>query len=98
MAKLGFKNINVLFGSFDSDLILEYTLTITVFKYEDATNEIFYDELRMVTSSKVEAKDDIVYFTILKNKLEIDNKFGQRTSPIRNKLNINQNDYREFIS
>ena len=76
MAKLGFKNINVLFGSFDSDLILEYTLTITVFKYEDATNEIFYDELRMVTSSKVEAKDDIVYFTILKNKLEIDNKFG----------------------
>ena len=60
----------------DSDLILEYTLTITLFKYDDPLNEIFYDELRMVTSSKVEAKDDILYFTLLKNKLEIDNKFG----------------------
>ena len=47
-----------------------------MFKYDDPLNEIFYDELRMVTSSKVEAKDDILYFTLLKNKLEIDNKFG----------------------
>ena len=52
----------------------------------------------MVTSTKVEARDDIVYFTFLKNKLEIDNKYGQRNLPVRNKLNINQNEYREFIS
>jgi hypothetical protein len=57
-------------------LILEYTLTITLFKYDDPLNEIFYDELRMVTSSKVDANDDILYFTLLKNKLVIDNKFG----------------------
>lgn len=79
-------------------MILEYTLAIGVSKYEDPLNELFYDELRMVTSTKVEAKDDIVYFTFLKNKLEIDNKYGQRNLPLRNKMNINQNEYREFIS
>jgi hypothetical protein len=79
-------------------VILEYTILLSVSKYDDPLNELFYDELKMVTSAKVEAKDDIVYFTFLKNKLEIDNKYGQRNLPIRNKLNINQNEYREFVS
>ena len=47
-----------------------------MFKTEDPNNELFYDELKMVTSMKVEAKDDIVLITFLKNKLEIDNKYG----------------------
>ena len=65
-------------------MILEYTILLSVAKYDDPLNELFYDELKMVTSAKVEAKDDIVYFTFLKNKLEIDNKYGQRNLPIRN--------------
>ena len=65
-----------MFGEFDSDVILECSITLGVSKYEDPLNELFYDELKMVTSTKVEARDDIVYFTFLKNKLEIDNKYG----------------------
>jgi hypothetical protein len=57
-------------------VILEYTITLGVSKYEDPLNELFYDELKMVTSTKVEARDDIVYFTFLKNKLVIDNMYG----------------------
>jgi hypothetical protein len=30
----------------------------------------------MVTSLKIEARDDIAYINILKNKLEFDNKYG----------------------
>jgi hypothetical protein len=52
----------------------------------------------MITSLSVKADDDIVYINILKNKLDISNKFMQKTLPMRNKLNITTSEYKEFVS
>lgn len=52
----------------------------------------------MVTSAKVKSEDDRVFVTLLKNKLFIDNQFGQSTEPKRNGLKLTSNEYREFIS
>jgi len=97
-AMIGFKDVKVLFGQFDTDMILDYTLTFKIFKGEGTNDEIFYDELKMITSLNVKTDDDIVYINILKNKLDVNTKFLQRTLPMRNKLNITVNEYKEFIS
>ena len=52
----------------------------------------------MITSLSVKADDDIVYINILKNKLDVNSKYLQITLPMRNKLNITTNEYKEFIS
>lgn len=91
-----FKDVQVLFGSFDSDIIISYTVCLTL-NLENG-DEIIYDELRMVTSMKVVAEDDMVFITLLKHKLYIDNQYGQSTEPMRNGMKLTTNEYREFIS
>lgn len=91
-----FKDMQVIFGMYDTDVILSYTVCFQL--NLDNGDEIIYDELKMVTSAKVRADDDIVYITLLKNKLFIDNQFGQSTEPKRNGMKLTSNEYREFIS
>lgn len=69
-----FKDIEIIFGSFDTDIVATYTVCIQL-KLENG-DEIIYDELKMVTSAKVHAEDDMVYINLLKNKLFIDNEYG----------------------
>lgn len=108
MGIVSFKDIQVIFGTYDTDVIISYT---TCFKLEvdvvgpDAVGyhqaryeEIIYDEVKMVTSAKVHAKDDLVFITLLKHKLFIDSQSQQRTQPIRNGMKLTPNEYREFIS
>lgn len=91
-----FKDIQVIFGNFDTDVILSYTAAFQI-NMENG-DEVIYDELKMVTSAKVSSENDRVFVTLLKNKLFIDNQFGQRTEPKRNGLRLTSNEYREFIS
>lgn len=91
-----FKDIDVIFGSFDTDVIGSYTVCFWL-KTADM-REIIYDELKMVTSAKVKAENDEVFITLLKNKLFIDNQYGQSTEPMRNGMQLSSNEYREFIS
>lgn len=90
------KDIQVIFGNFDTDVILSYTVCFQL--NLDNGDEIIYDELKMVTSAKVKSEDDRVFITLLKNKLFIDNQFGQSTEPKRNGMQMTSNEYREFIS
>ena len=60
--------------------------------------ELLYDELKMITSFNVKAENDIMYMNILTHKINQQNKFGQRTQPIRNSLKLTPNEYREFLS
>lgn len=91
---LHMKDVNVLFGQFDTDVILEYTLCMEWL----STHELMYDELKMITSMNVESENDILYITLLNHKLDIDSKFGQRSKPIRNGMELTENEYREFLS
>lgn len=51
-----FKDMQVLFGSFDTDIILSYTVCFQL-NLMDGT-KIIYDELKMVTSFKIRAEND----------------------------------------
>jgi len=52
----------------------------------------------MITSADLKSDDDIVYPTILANKVDIDSRYGQSTAPFRNGMQLTSNEYREFIS
>lgn len=90
------KDTSVLFGQFDTDMILEYTICMSWFDRNGT--HLMYDELNMISSMNVEAEHDIVYIKLLNHKLDIDSKFGQRSQPVMNNMDMSENDYREFLS
>lgn len=113
LVKLNAKDFKITFGQFDCDMILDYTLDITVFndqaekkssrgKKDDGkkkNNELFHDEIKFVTSLDMETdNDDIAHIKILEHKLNRDSAFSGRQLPVRNGLKITKNEYREFMS
>ena len=94
---LHFKDITVLFGQFDSDIILEYTACMSWKRDLLGSTEFLYDELKMITSLDLAMDEDISYIHILNHKLDLDTEFGQRSQPIRNTLDLTDDEYREFI-
>lgn len=89
------KDVKVLFGQFDTDMIFEYTLAVTWF---GAGKELMYDEHKMISSMDMTATNDIMFIKLLNHKLDIDSKFGQRSQPIMNNMELTENEYREYLS
>ena len=80
-------------------MILDYQLHVTVYNDDSKSKELFYDELKFVTSIDLTTDDDdVAHIKILENKLNVDNKFAGRQLPIRNSMKMTKNEYREFIS
>lgn len=106
---MNFKDIKVLFGNFDTDLIFEYTMVMNWLPDDKHAEDpgskatkgnketIFYDEFKMVTTATLEVVDDIGYLNILNHKLDLNNKFAQTTSPEKNTIDVTENEYREFL-
>lgn len=92
--KISYSNVEVMFGQFDVDMILKYKLNIAFLI--DGGRELLYDEISMITSADVESKNDIVYIKMLNNK--IDARAHRKSMPVRNDMNMTQNEYREFLS
>jgi hypothetical protein len=76
-------------------MIVEYTLCM---EWLDSKKELMYDEVKMISSMDMTAENDILYIKLLNHKLDIDSKFGQRSQPIRNSMDLTENEYREFLS
>jgi hypothetical protein len=62
------------------------------------SKEFLYDEVKMISSLDMKIKDDLMFIHLLNHKLNVDSKFGVKSSPIRNTLDITENEYREFLS
>lgn len=95
---LSYKDVNVIFGQYDTDMILEYTAQMRFHEYGSSGTELMYDEVKMIMSMDMTADDDILYVKLLNLKLDIDNRFGQRSAPIRDGMDLTENEYREFLS
>jgi len=54
--ELRFKNFNVMFGQYETDAIIEYTLTVSFRKHEKDSKPVLYDELKMVTTGQIVTK------------------------------------------
>merc|ERR1719389_1047019 len=79
-------------------MIIEYTAQMRFHEGNANGKELMYDELKMILSMDMTADDDILYIKILNLKLDIDSRFGQRSAPIRDGMDMTENEYREFLS
>jgi hypothetical protein len=86
-----------MFGQFDTDVVIEYQINLG-FMDDNTGEELLYDEIRMVTSADIEAQNDIVMINLLNNKIDTASHFGNKKLPIRNSMDMTENDYREFLS
>lgn len=93
---LNFKDINVLFGQFDTDAIVEYTMLLSIYE-ESMERELFFDEIRFVTSMDIKSTNDVIFAHILNHKIDTEGKYGHRTAPLRNQLGLSANDYRDWL-
>jgi hypothetical protein len=106
---LSFKDIKVIYGQYDTDLIFEYTMVMD-WKPDDAAagrshkqgekggiETVFYDEFKMVTTAMLDVQEDIGYLNVLNHKLDLNNKFAQTEAPEKNTMKVTENEYREFL-
>lgn len=74
-----FKDMNVHLGRDGADLTLDYTMGIDVSTIDaNGTQSAsrFYDEIKMTTTANVRAADDIVFASLLSNKVDVDSTIG----------------------
>jgi hypothetical protein len=91
---LGFHDFDVKIGQFDTDIISTLVVKLSL-SLEDGP-ELIYDELKVVLSANVNAKNDFVFPQLINLKIIRDNDLKQ--GPIRNSLQMTAPEYREFIS
>jgi len=73
---LDFKNIDVKFGEYDTDVILSYTACVSFRLDKPKAKTLFYDELKIVTTGQVRQEDNVLYVKILSHKLDNQNKYA----------------------
>ena len=97
-ARIILKDLNVIFGKFDSDIIVEYSASYAVWE-EISQKMLILDEIPMITSMNMKMDDDVVYLDVLKHMIVTDSKYGGiKNAPTMNGLNLTNVEYREFVS
>ena len=97
-ARIIFKDLNVIFGKFDSDIIVEYSASFAVWELK-SEKMLILDEIPMITSMNMKMEDDIVYLDVLKHMVVTDSKYGGvKNAPTMNGMNLTAAEYREFLS
>lgn len=83
----------------DIDLHVEYILQMRVIdRWGNNGGGQFYDEIPMQLGGKVELHDNIIHGEIKYLNMNIHEKYGQKTQPHSNQLEMTENDYRSFLS
>jgi hypothetical protein len=91
---LHWKDITVLFGQYDTDIIIEYTVCMGWKTDLLGSRTFLFDELKMITSLDLQMVDDQVYINILNHKLDTSSDL-QRTEPLIS--TFEDLDYQEFL-
>ena len=95
--ELSMQHVNVLFGKYDTDVTLSYTAQLA-FKNDKTDDVILYDEIRMLTTMKMEVTGDKMKAKFLNHKLDIDKTAPKKTKPMLDNLNLTEKEYREFLT
>lgn len=73
-----------MFGKYDTDIVIEYTMNIAF--VQEGGKELLYDEIPMISSIDLEAKNDVMFPKLLNNK--INNEKAKKKLPSRNNLKM----------
>lgn len=79
-------------------ILASYKVGMSIKVDEEGAEELIYDEMRMETRIQLFVKYDYAITSILSHQVEVTNKFGRRSKPIRNSMNMTKNEYQLFLS
>ena len=91
-----FKNINIQFGKFDTDVVIDYTFCFSVHLDLLGARELFYDCIVMSTAANVRAENQILHIELVEHKVNLDTDGANRDKPKRNSMDMTVNEYREL--
>lgn len=102
--ELSYRDMDIDFGPDFHDISMRYMLQIKVIP--DGLNRmnlktshvIIYDELPMTQSLNVELQDNILYAKIDKLALNIHERYGQKSLPKENNIDLTENEYKTFLN
>lgn len=90
--EISLRDIKVMFGQFDSDVLLEYTLHYQFFSKNDKTM-LISDSVNMITAMNIKTVDDVLYPTILNHK----SSRGGKSNIPKNNMGLTQNEYTRYV-
>jgi len=86
----------------EAGMEVEYTLGMEWYRHLNGSQtemtELMYDEVSMISSLDMETENDILFVDLITHKMDMSSKFGQRVMPIRDRMGLTENEYREFLS
>lgn len=94
---VGFKDLAVTFGRFESDIILDYSVCFDVQLALYGSKPMMSDCLRLQTSILAQTQNDIWHIDLLEHKVNLDAPGANREAPAHDALGITANEYREFL-
>lgn len=106
LLELGYKDMEVHFGTYGSNVALAFTLTVSVFTdSHEATfwqghigkEEIMYDEYGIQFAFDVDVKDALSFVKINQLNLML-NQYGTRSHPLHSTFDISENEYLDYLS
>jgi hypothetical protein len=103
--ELEFEKPTVLMGQKNVDLAVEYVINFRAFHMPENNGSLnmqnpllIEDHLSAITSMNIETQNDIMFIHIVEHKLNINQKYGQKSQPTRNNMKLTENDYKDFLS
>ena len=78
------------------DIAMEYIVEMRVYDMS-VPKLLIEDDFKVITSLNVETSNDIMFINIVEHKLDIHPKYGQRSMPIKNSMDMTENEYKEFM-
>lgn len=93
---LSFKDITAYFGEGGVDLLLEYTVIVSVNLQHNKKFHTVRDEFRLITAMDISNTKDVLHMKIRQHKQDMDPKYTSRYKPIFSSFEITRNEYIEF--
>lgn len=92
-----FKDIKIIFGEQETDILAEYTACMN-FTQESDGKLLIYDELPLITSLHVEMYKDILFPHLVTLKLDTDDKAKKnvKDKPTKAGLELSTREYKHF--
>lgn len=96
-AEVEVKDINIQFGKYDVDVIIDYTLCFSVKMELLGARELMYDCIVMTTAADISADNDIMHVKLVEHRVNLNTDGANRDAPKRNSMEMTVNEYREFL-
>lgn len=97
LAKINFKDFDVLLGREDADVRMEYTMCMSFSLDERDAREFLYDCIPIDSSFNIRAESEIIHIDIIDHHVNSQRIEVQKKMPIRESIQMTSMEYQSFL-